>query len=131
MSEARGKENGGRGWRGDEEEEGQQGGGALLPGFLGGVKDVWLFHCSPLAPHGLQVKFEDHRSVFLGRKHPEPRGSEAHCRSDAQLAVTPLFVILSGKSLIPGALGLAQTLVLCPGFSGVAVMSQESAGYGR
>lgn len=66
------------GWRGDREEEGQQGGGgALLPGFLGGVKDKWVSCSASLSPHGLQVRVKDCTHVFLGWKHPESWGSEA------------------------------------------------------
>lgn len=76
MSEARGKENGARGWRGDKEEEAQPGGGALPPGFLGGVKDVWVSHPSPLGPQGLQVRVKDRRSSWVG--NIQSRGEVRH-----------------------------------------------------
>lgn len=63
------------GWRGDRKEEGQQGGRALLPGFPGGVKDVWVSRSSSLSPHGLQVRVKDFRSSWVGniQSHGEVR----------------------------------------------------------
>lgn len=92
------------GWRGDREEEGQQGGGALLPGFLGGVKDKWVSRSASLSPHGLQVRVKDCTSSWAGniQSHGEVRHA-ADQRLSSQSAHSLSF--FQGKAESQGPFG--------------------------
>lgn len=76
----------------------------------GGTREVKVFSCQASwlerPRYGLSASTPSSDSgapksllqALLGWKQPEPWGSEACCRSYTQLTVTPLCLILSGKS---------------------------------